>query len=60
MPVAIRVGLWLTFFVFLNKYRKMQINYIGTYLLVPKTNFPFPANIWNSLLISSSSFKESG
>ena len=32
MPVAIRVGLWLTFFVFLNKYRKMQINYIGTYL----------------------------
>ena len=29
MPVAIRVGLWLTFFVFLNKYRKMQINYIG-------------------------------
>ena len=27
MPVAIRVGLWLTFFVFLNKYRKMQINY---------------------------------
>ena len=32
MPVAIQVGLWLTFFVFLNKYRKMQINYIGTYL----------------------------
>ncbi len=32
MPVVIRVGLWLTFFVFLNKYRKMQINYTGTYL----------------------------
>lgn len=32
MPVVIRVGLWLTFFVFLNKYHKMQINYIGTYL----------------------------
>lgn len=32
MPVVIRVGLWLTFFVFLNKYRKMQINYTGAYL----------------------------
>ncbi len=41
MPVAIRVGLWLTFFVFLNKYRKIQINYIGTYL----SGIPLSSNL---------------
>ena len=29
MPVVIRVGLWLTFFVFLNKYRKMFNNTVN-------------------------------